>query len=35
VMYEDGGGGMRLTEESIRLWERHTRGYVEEVRRKT
>jgi hypothetical protein len=35
VMYEDGGGGMRLTEESIRLWERHTRGYVEEVGRKT
>ncbi len=31
VMYEDGGGGMRLTEESIRLWERHTRGYVEDV----
>jgi hypothetical protein len=28
VMYEDGGGGMRLTEESIRLWERHTREYV-------
>jgi hypothetical protein len=34
VMYEDGGtGGMRLTEESIRLWGRHTRGYVEEVGR--
>jgi hypothetical protein len=33
VMYEDGGGGMRLSEESIRLWERHTRDYVEEVRR--
>ena len=32
VMYEDGGtGGVRLTKESIRLWERHTRGYVEEV----
>ena len=31
VMYEDGGGGMRLTEESIRLWERHTRDYAEEV----
>ena len=32
VMYEDGGtSGMRLTEESIRLWERHTRGYAEEV----
>ena len=34
VMYEDGGtSGMRLTAESIRLWERHTRGYVEEVGR--
>lgn len=32
VMYEDGGGGMCLTEESIRLWERHTRDYAEEVR---
>ena len=32
VMYEDGGtSGVRLTEESIRLWERHIRGYVEEV----
>lgn len=36
VMYEDGGtSGVRLTEESIRLWERHTRGYVEEVGRRT
>ena len=34
VMYEDGGtSGVRLTKESIRLWERHTRGYVEEVGR--
>jgi hypothetical protein len=34
VMYEDGGtSGMRLTEESIRLWERHARGYVQEVGR--
>ena len=34
VMYEDGGtSGVRLTEESIRLWERHTRGYVDEVGR--
>ena len=34
VMYEDGGtSGVRLTEESIGLWERHTRGYVEEVGR--
>jgi hypothetical protein len=33
VMYEDAGGGVRLTKESIRLRERHTRGYVEEVRR--
>jgi hypothetical protein len=32
VMYEAGGtSGVRLTKESIRLWERHTRGYVEEV----
>lgn len=36
VMYEDGGtSGVRLTEESIRLWERHIRDYVEEVERKT
>jgi hypothetical protein len=36
VMYEDGGtSGVRLTEESIRLWERRTRGYVKEVGRKT
>ena len=34
VMYEDGGtSGVRLTEESIRLWERHIQGYVEEVGR--
>jgi hypothetical protein len=32
VMYEDETyGGPQLTEESIRLWERHTRGYVKEV----
>jgi hypothetical protein len=32
VMYADAThGGVRLTEESIGLWERHTRGYVEEV----
>lgn len=32
VMYGDGTySGMRLTEESIGLWERHTRAYVEEV----
>ena len=31
VMYEDGGGGMRLSEESIRLWQRHTRDYAEEM----
>jgi hypothetical protein len=36
VMYEDGGtSGVRLTEESIRLWERHLRGYVKEVERNT
>lgn len=32
LMYRDGTySGTRLTEESIRLWERHTRGYVDEV----
>ena len=36
VMYEDGGtSGVRLTKESIGLWERHTRGYVEEIGRNT
>jgi hypothetical protein len=36
VMYEDGGtSGVRLTRESIRLWERHTREYVKEARRET
>jgi hypothetical protein len=33
VMYTGGGTNFRLTEESIRLWERHSRGYVEEVGR--
>jgi hypothetical protein len=34
VMYENGGtSGVRLTKESIPLWEQHTRGYVEEVGR--
>jgi hypothetical protein len=34
VMYSDEThSGARLTEESIGLWERHTRGYVEEVGR--
>lgn len=33
LMYEDETyGGARLTEESIRLWERHIRGYVKDVR---
>jgi hypothetical protein len=31
VMYEEPRTLERLTEESIQLWERHTRGYVEEV----
>lgn len=36
VMYEDETySGARLSEESIRLWERHSRGYVKEVRRGT
>jgi hypothetical protein len=34
VMYGDEThSGVRLTEESIGLWERHTQGYVEEVAR--
>ena len=34
LMYEDATyTGVRLTEESIGLWERHTQGYVEEVGR--
>jgi hypothetical protein len=33
LMYGDETySGTRLTEESIRLWERHTRGYVKEVK---
>ncbi len=32
VMYQEGGGGARLTRESIRLWEHHTREYVDEVK---
>ena len=31
VMYTGGGANFRLTEESIRLWKRHTREYVEVV----
>jgi hypothetical protein len=31
VMYMGGGNNFRLTEESIRLWRRHSREYVEEV----
>jgi hypothetical protein len=33
IMYTAGGTGVRLTEESIRLWEQHRREYVEEVGR--
>jgi hypothetical protein len=33
VMYTDGCCNVRLTEESIRLWERNTQSYVEEVER--
>jgi hypothetical protein len=33
VMYNETLSDYRLSEESIRLWERHTRGYVEEVGR--
>jgi hypothetical protein len=34
VMYTDESySNVRLTEESVRLWERRTRGYVREVGR--
>jgi hypothetical protein len=34
VMYQDDShSGVRLTQESIRLWELRTREYVEEVGR--
>lgn len=33
VMYEGGFTGARLTDESIRLWERHTRAYADKVAR--
>jgi hypothetical protein len=35
VMYQIGNHGARLTPESIRLWEQHTREYVEEVKQGT
>ena len=35
VMYQVGGHGVRLTQESIRLWERHVREYVKEVKQGT
>jgi hypothetical protein len=35
VMYQIGNHGARLTPESIRFWEQHTREYVEEVKRGT
>lgn len=35
VMYQPGGHGERLTSESIRLWERHIREYVREVKKGT
>lgn len=31
VMYVDGGGNFSLTKESIQLWGRHVRGYVQHV----
>lgn len=31
AMYNGGGTNFRLSEESIRLWEEHTREYVEEL----
>jgi hypothetical protein len=33
VMYTGSGSGFRLSEESIRLWEKRSREYVKEVRR--
>jgi hypothetical protein len=35
VMYQPGGHGERLTRESIRLWEQHTRDYVKAVKQGT
>jgi hypothetical protein len=35
AMYINGGSNYRITEESIRLWERHTREYVEDVKQGT
>jgi hypothetical protein len=35
VMYQIGSHNPRLTRESIRLWERHRREYVEEVKQGT
>jgi hypothetical protein len=35
VMYQTGSHGPRLTSESIRLWERHTREYVKAVKQGT
>jgi hypothetical protein len=35
VMYVGGGSNFSLTEESIRLWEQHTREYVKELRQST
>ena len=32
---DDSHSNVRLTEESIRLWERHTREYVKEAGRNT
>jgi hypothetical protein len=35
IMYQPGGHGERLTRESIRLWEQHTRDYVKAVKQGT
>ena len=35
VMYTGGGTNFRLSEESIQLWEQHTREYVKEVKQGT
>jgi hypothetical protein len=35
VMYQTGSHGVRLSPESTRLWEQHTREYVEDVKQGT
>jgi hypothetical protein len=35
VMYVGGGSNFRLTAESIRLWDQHTREYAKDVAART